>query len=151
MHISKTAVAVIFATALALPVAPALAGPGMHGPGGWVGLLNAQLHQQLNLTPDLETQWQKLVAEKASLHKQNQGNHQQLRATLDTELAKPTPDLGAINSALNTAQDAAVAGDKQFRQDALSFYAALTPDRQAILITALKEHLAQAKAHRWMR
>jgi uncharacterized membrane protein len=112
-------------------------------------LLNPQLHQQLSLTPAQETQWQALVTEKASLRTQNHTNRQQLQTTISTELAKPTPELTTINTAVNTTRDAAVAGGKQLRQDFLTFYAALSPDRQAIVITALKERLAQAKSHRW--
>jgi Spy/CpxP family protein refolding chaperone len=102
------------------------------------GILSERVHQQLNLTPDLENQWQQLKTQQTALHNSMRESHQQMRTVLDAEMAKPQPDLTAINNAIDAAHEANYAAQKHFRQTALALYSALTPERQAIVIAALK-------------
>jgi Spy/CpxP family protein refolding chaperone len=109
------------------------------------GILSERVHQQLNLTPALETQWQALKTEQTALRSSMRESHQQIRTLFEAELAKPQPDLTAVNNAVDAAHQANYAAQKAVRQKLLDFYSALTPERQSIVIAALKAKLQRAQ------
>lgn len=113
------------------------------------GLLSQHLHQKLNLTPELETQWQQLKEQQVAMRNSMRESHRHLRTEIDTEMVKPQPDLAAIDNAMNIAHEANYAAHKGFRQKMLAFYSALTPERQAVVINALKAK--HRHANKWRK
>ena len=101
------------------------------------GMLSERLHRQLNLTPDLETQWQQLKEQQAAMHKEMRASHHNSRAVVDAEMAKPQPDLAAINKAMDADHEARYTAQKNLREKMLAFYSALKPESQTIVIKTL--------------
>lgn len=112
------------------------------------GWFSERIHQQLNLTPEQESQWQQLQQEKKSARMEMREERQRFRGFVDAELAKPNPDLAAINNALDATHEKNLAAEKRVRQDALAFYGALTPERQAVIVDAMREQHQRVKAMR---
>jgi Spy/CpxP family protein refolding chaperone len=150
--LSFKTVAATFAAIVVAQAGAALADTGLttvgFGGGHGHGILTDQLHQTLNLTPDEETLWQQLKQQQLALRTTAKTARQQLRAVRQAEMAKTQPDLAAIDSAIDTAHETIYAAQKAFRQQVLAFYTALTPERQAIFISALKAKAEKAKAWR---
>lgn len=148
-------IAVLLAAALAAPAGFAFASPhgghGHHHHGGfgqYGGLLSEEVRKQLNLAPEQDRDWQELKRQQQALWEQMRDTHQQMRAQIDAELAKPQPDLAAINAAMDAAHERNYAANKRLREAALGFYQTLTPDRQAIVVSALKERHERFKKSR---
>lgn len=102
-------------------------------------IFSEQLHNQLNLLPDQDQQWQALKGEEESLHKKMKESRQKLNALAEIELAKPHPDLAGLSTAADTTHEQMYAAGKDFRQRALAFYSGLSPEQQQVVINAIKE------------
>ena len=134
-------------------VGVAAAGMGHHGMGQHGGMkhdmmFGEKLHQQLNLAAAQETQWQALKAQHDAMRKQMHESHLQTQAAIKAELDKPQPDLNAVNSLMEAAQDKSIAARKAFHKDALSFYTSLPQDRQAIVVGEIKGMMGKMQGMR---
>ena len=110
-------------------------------------MFSEQLHQQLNLLPDQDRQWQALKDEEESLHKKMKESRRQLHDTADAEFAKPRPDLAALSTAADTTREQIYAARKDFRQHALAFYSSLSPEQQLVVVNTIKEK--RQRMERW--
>jgi protein CpxP len=106
-------------------------------------MFSEQLHQQLNLQPDQDRQWQALKDEEKSLHKKMKGSRTQLRDTANAEFAKSRPDLAALSTAADAAHEEIYTARREFHQHALAFYSGLSPEQQLVVVNAIKEKRQQ--------
>ncbi|MGH8743949.1 MAG: periplasmic heavy metal sensor [Burkholderiales bacterium] len=138
----KTSRIVLAATGLLLAGAmlTGVAATHTHGPGqSSYTILSEQLHNQLNLRPEQDRQWQTLKDEEDMLHSKMREYHRQLHDVADAEFAKPRPDLAAIAAAADSAHQRTYAARRDFRQHALAFYSDLSPEQQGVVIDTIKE------------
>lgn len=121
-------------------------GPGFDGPG--IGMVIERLHDKLNLNPDQEAKWQQLRKDARDQFQRMRESRKRIQEMVSAELAKPAPDLVAINAAVDAAQDEGHAAMKRARHNAVDFYGTLTPEQQAIVIGAMKERKERMEKHR---
>lgn len=137
------------ATFLGAGIAAVAAQP-MHGPGydgGDVAAAIAHAKSLLSLDTSQQTMWDSAVAASKSARTTIRANRDNVRAVLNTELAKPEPDLAAVAAAADHAQTQAIALRHQARAAWLSLYGTFTPDQKAVVKTQIQNRLA--RIDRW--
>jgi len=124
-----------------------------HGPprGGLSVLslvLNPTVHSALGLSPDQETAWAALQSGEQALHTQMMSSEATLRTTVATEMAKPTPDLAAIDNAVAAQRASAASAMNALRAQALALYGTFSTGQQAVVIQAAQARYQGLQAHR---
>ncbi|HZQ59814.1 MAG TPA: periplasmic heavy metal sensor [Casimicrobiaceae bacterium] len=152
MHtIRRSLLAAMLAASCAVASLPVLAQPAgpRHGPGGAGApsvaslLLQPAVHAALNLNAAQETQWSALQGAAQALRSQLAAARAGLGSAIATELAKPTPDLAALDNAVAAEHAGAAAAMEALRTQALALYATFSTGQQAVVISA-----AQARYQR---
>lgn len=141
---TRLAVAAVFAVVGLGGIAyaqPARFGP--HGGGGDFVSAIAALKSQLNLNASQQTMWDSAVAAGKSARETARANMQGARGVLNTELAKPEPDLAAVAAAADSAQAQNTALRHQVREAWLNLYGTFSPDQKAVVKAAIEQRLAR--------
>ena len=127
----------------------AAAQPMRHGPGG-DQIINAiaTLKGQLNLNTQQQGMWDAAVAAGQAARDAAKTRRQALKATVDTEIAKTTPDLGALAAAVDQMQNANISAHRDVRSKWLALYATFNPDQVAVVKAAIAKRLARLESFR---
>lgn len=141
---SRLAPALLVAVALA--AGPAAADRPHHGgpppgPGGMIEHVLATMKDQLALDTSQQVAFERISGATLAARDQSQASRAGVRATVDAELAKAEPDLAAVASAFDAAEDAGRAARRQVRDQWLAFYANLRPDQKAIVRDAIRDRI----------
>lgn len=106
-----------------------------------------QLHDQLNLTPQQEIQWQGALDAMRESHASERMNADVMAQQTEAMLQKPILDL----SALHAAHEKVLQQDAQLPEQSakawLTFYNGLNEQQKTIVSTALKPGLEKAAKH----
>jgi Spy/CpxP family protein refolding chaperone len=122
---------------------------GMHGPGpgGPPGEMLAQLLQELKsnlaLNTSQQAMWDAAATQTRAAREQGRTLHDQVKAALAAELAKPEPDFAAVAIATDSVEAQGRALRVGVRDQWLRVYATFTPAQKAVVRDALKERLAR--------
>lgn len=140
------------AAAAALIGAAGLAGAqpfhrGHHG-GGDVVMGIAALKDQLNLNTAQQAQWDSAVAAGKAARESARTAMQNVHATLQAELAKAEPDLGAVAAAADAAGNTAASAHRQARDAWLNLYNTFSPDQKTVVKSALQKRMARMEKFR---
>lgn len=143
---------VITGSALAQPaVAPGVPHGGHMGPGGgdeMLGHLIIHARAQLNLNTSQAGMFDAAVAQTKAARATAQTLHQQVKDSLNTELAKPEPDLAAVAAVADGVQQQGIALHQQVRNAWLQLYGTFSPDQKAIVRDLLQKRIARMEAFR---
>jgi hypothetical protein len=123
---------------------------GPRGGGDFVSAI-AALKGQLNLNASQQTTWDSAVAAGKSARDTARANMQNVRGVLNTELAKPEPDLAAVAAAADSAQAQNTALRHQVREAWLNLYGTFSPDQKAVVKAAIEQRLARIEQWRAKR
>ena len=131
----------------------ALAQPhGPHGhPGGdgvEIGALIAHAKDKLALNTSQQGMFDKAVADSKAARAAGKTLHDQVKATLTAELAKPEPDLAAVAALADGARQQNAALRTSARDAWLALYATFSPEQKAVVRDALKSGIERMQAHR---
>ena len=116
-----------------------------HAGGGLFGAF-ARVKTQLNLNTSQQQQWDTAVAQSKAARDAARTSHEQVKATLQAELAKAEPDLAAVAAASDAAQQQNVEARKQARTAWLTLYNTFTADQKATARDAIKAGLDRMQA-----
>jgi len=121
--------------------------PAMHGhaDGGLFAAI-AHVKSQLNLNTSQQQQWDAAMAQSKTARDAARASHEQVKATLQAELAKPEPDLAAVAAASDAAQQQNIQTRKQARAAWLTLYSSFTPDQKATARDAIKAGMDRMQA-----
>ena len=146
----RSRLAVAAAAALIGVVGIAAAQPFHRGPhgGGDVVMSIAALKDKLNLNTAQQAQWDSAVAAGKAARQNASAAMQNVHATLQAELAKPEPDLGAVAAAADAARTTAANAHRQARDAWLNLYNTFSPDQKAVVKTALQNRMARMEKFR---
>ena len=105
------------------------------------------LHDQLNLTPDQEVQWQSAMDAMRQSHAAERMNADQLQARTQTMLQQPILDLSALHALHEKTgqQDAPLAG--QSANAWLTFYGGLTAQQKKTFSDAMRPQFENVVHH----
>jgi Spy/CpxP family protein refolding chaperone len=126
---------------------PAHRGHGFGAPGDFTQVI-VGLKSQLGLDTSQQTLWDSAVAQSHSARDAARTNFAQVKAALDTELAKPEPDLAAVAAVADSVRSANDALRKQVRSAWLALYANLSAGQKGIVRDALQARVARFEALR---
>jgi Spy/CpxP family protein refolding chaperone len=144
------------AVAAALGTGAALAQPmgGPHGPGGpggadlMIGHLIAEARAELKLNTMQQEMFDKAVADSKLAREKARARHAQVRGTLQAELAKPEPNLGAVAAAADAAMDEGRMARKAIRDEWLALYERLGPEQKALVRDRLQKRMSEGESFR---
>ena len=143
-----------FAVATAFGAGVALAQPHGHGhrghggPDGMVGALIAHAKDKLNLNTMQQQMFDTAVAHTKAAHEAHRGLRDNVKATLQAELAKAEPDLAAVAAAADAASEQGRAQRKAIGAEWLSLYATFNAEQKGIVRDMLKQRMARAESFR---
>jgi Spy/CpxP family protein refolding chaperone len=105
------------------------------------------LHDQLNLTPDQEVQWQTALQAMQQSHASERMNADQMQARMQTMLQQPVLDLSALHAIHKQAeqQDAPLAD--QSAKAWLRFYSGLTDQQKKTFSDAMRPQFENIAHH----
>lgn len=139
MRVRTTAIALAMLSLTAAAEPPPGPPPGGRGGAGLVGiLLSDTLHASLNLSADQEAQWTALRSTSDTLRTRRQATGAALRAAIDAEFAKSTPDVLLIEETRLDAMEADVADARTLFASVESFCKSLSSTQQAAVVAALR-------------
>ena len=122
-------------------------GPHGPGPGGPPGEMLAQLLQELKgslaLNTSQQAMWDAAATQTRAAREQGRTLHDQVKAALDAELAKPEPDFAAVAVVGDSVETQGRALRTGVRDQWLRVYATFTPEQKAVVRDALKARLAR--------
>ena len=140
----------IFLSALLLSALGAVALPAsaqaVHG-GTPLEMLGG-LKPQLNLNTSQQQQWDSTIAQSKAAHDARRASFGQVKAALQTELAKAEPDFVAIAAITDNASQQNATLRKQARDAWLALYATFSPEQKAIARDAIKSEMERMQARR---
>jgi len=146
------------AVATAFGAGVAFAQPhGHHGHGGagddvMIGQLIAHAKDKLSLNTMQQQQFDTAVAHSKTAWQSGRSLHDNVKATLQAELAKPEPDLAAVAAAMDAAADQARVQRTAIRAEWLKLYTTFTPDQKAVVRDLLKQRVTRMESfHEKMR
>ena len=119
--------------------------------GGWQhGFMKqlSQLHNQLQLSPEQEKQWQNAVDVMKQNRQTERASRKQMREQWQAMLQQPILDLNALHAAQQQAQQQRQQLHEQTMQAWLSVYNGLNDQQKIIVSTALKQRFAKMQAWR---
>jgi Spy/CpxP family protein refolding chaperone len=135
-------------TALAQP----LGGPHGHGgPGGadaMIGHLIAEAKAELKLNTMQQEMFDKAVANSKLAREKARTLHSKVRDTLQTELAKPEPNLAAVAAAADAAMEEGRMARKAIRDEWLALYGKFGPEQKAVVRDRLQKRMSQGESFR---
>jgi Spy/CpxP family protein refolding chaperone len=143
--------AVAVATTLGAGVALAQPHGGPHGHGGgevMIGHLIAHAKEQLNLNTMQQGMFDTAFAHSKAARESGRALHDNVKATLQAELAKAEPDLAAVAAAADAAADQARVQRNAIRAEWLSLYATFSPAQKAVVKDMLQKRLAHMESFR---
>jgi Spy/CpxP family protein refolding chaperone len=152
--VATTALALAFgaATGFAQPAGGMMhGGPGMHGEGAFEMMMPKMLEQtkaSLNLNTSQQPTWDNVVAQGKAAREAGRTNHQQVKAALQAELAKPAPDLVAVAAVADGVEQQNRALRKQVRDQWLALYATFSPEQKGVVRDLLQKKMARAEGFR---
>lgn len=161
LAVAATALAIATGAAhAAQPVAPASAAAahpaGEHGwrgheRGGFIAQLK-KLHDQLNLNPEQEKQWQAALDTMKQNHQAMRANHEQIRQQFKAAQQQPILDLNAMAAAHQQIEQKDAQLHQQTTDAWLKFYNGLNDQQKTTVSTALKQRFAKMESrHEKMR
>ena len=128
--------------------AVALPAPAQPMHGGTPLEMLARLKPQLNLNTSQQQQWDSAVAQGKAAHDAARANVEQVKAALQTELAKAEPDFVAIAAMTDSASQQNATSHKQVRDAWLALYATFSPEQKAMARDAIKSGIESMQARR---
>ena len=140
------------ALTLALVAGPASAQPGHHGGpmGGSFGDHLGQVIEGAQAQLNLNSSQQQMFANNVTQTKAAfAGGHSQMQAVKDklaAELAKPEPDLAAVATVADGAQQQMLTVRHQVRDSWLALYATFTREQKAVVKGIIQQHLAKMES-----
>jgi protein CpxP len=144
VKLSMLAAAVVFAGGALQAVAH---GHRADGPDFAMARLG-KLHDQLKLTPEQEGLWRQAEEKTRETAKQMRASRDKVRDALKQELAKSEPDLAAVASIADQAQEDRLKARHEVRDLWLKLYAGLSPQQKAVAADFLRDRLARAEHFR---
>ena len=120
--------------------------PGLDAP---LAML-AQAKAQLNLNTSQQQRWDAIAAQAKAGHEAARANFAQVRAAMQTELAKPQPDLAAVAATADSVRQQNEALHRATRDAWLALYATFTPEQKLVVRDTLKAGVDAMAAHRRM-
>jgi Spy/CpxP family protein refolding chaperone len=156
MNIRTPRLAAFAAAAMLACSAPVvLAGPGGHGhgphgggPGFGIESILSSVKAQLSLNTSQQVMWDNAVAQTRAAREAGRGAMQNVRESLNAELAKAEPDFAAVGAVGDAAQTSQQALRRQVRDEWLKLYATFTPAQKAVVRDAAKEKMAKMDSFR---
>ena len=140
---------VFFAAMLAATVggvaAFAVAQP-MHG-GTPLAMLG-KFKSELNLNTSQQQQWDAVMAQTKAAHDAGRANHEQMKAAMQAELAKPEPDFAALAALADNAREQSATLHKQTRNAWLALYSTFTPEQKAVARDAINAGIERMQQRR---
>jgi Spy/CpxP family protein refolding chaperone len=150
--VAAVAVATAFGAGVAFAQPHGHYGHGGPGDDGMIGQLIANAKDKLSLNTMQQQQFDTAVAHAKTAWQSGRALHDNVKATLEAELAKPAPDLAAVAAAVDAAADQARVQRNAIRAEWLSLYATFTPDQKAVVRDLLKQRVARMESfHEKMR
>lgn len=151
--VAAVAVATSFGAGMALAQPH---GPHGHGPGGpadgMIAHMIASAKDKLALNTMQQQQFDTAVTHSKTAWQSGRALHDNVKSTLQAELAKPEPDLAAVAAAMDAAAEQARVQRNAIRAEWLSLYATFTPDQKAVVRDLLKQRVARMESfHEKMR
>jgi Spy/CpxP family protein refolding chaperone len=132
-----------------------LGGPHGHGgPAGpdgadaMIGHLIAEARAELKLNTMQQEMFDKAVANSKLMHEKARARHAKVRDTLQTELAKPEPNLAAVAAAADATMEEGRVARKAVRDEWLAFYEKLGPEQKAVVRDRLQKRLSEGDSFR---
>lgn len=107
-----------------------------------------QIKSQLQLNTSQEQQWDAVVAQGKAARATARTNFAQVHTALQTELAKPEPDLAAVAALSDGVRQQNETLRKQTRDAWLALYANFTPEQKALARDTIKAGLDRMAARR---
>jgi len=140
----------ILLTALLLSTLGAFALPAAAQPvhGGTPLEMLAVLKPQLNLNTSQQQQWDSAIAQSTTARDAARASFGQVKAALQTELAKAEPDFPAIAAITDNASQQNATLHKQARDAWFALYATFSPEQKAVARDAIKAGLERMQARR---
>ena len=127
-------------------------GPGGHGgPGGadaMIGHLIAEARAELKLNTMQQEMFDKAVANSKLAREKARARHSQVRGTLQAELAKPEPNLGAVAAAADAAMEEGRQARKAIRDEWLALYEKLGPEQKTVVRDRLQKRMSEGESFR---
>ena len=154
VHKSLLVVGVMLGAALALVVpSHAGGGPGGDGPHGghhmmMAGPIEAALGEalgQAKLTTAQKATLDGITSKAEQLRSDAQSHFQSAHSDIETELAKPEPDLRALSTRLEATHDQMKKSMDDIRNSYLSLYDQLAADQKQQVAAALRAHMDEMK------
>jgi hypothetical protein len=108
----------------------------------------ARLKPQLNLNTSQQQQWDSAIAQSNAAHDAARASVEQMKAAVQTEMAKAEPDFVAIAAITDNASQQNSAVHKQVRDAWLALYATFSPEQKAIARDAIKSGIERMQARR---
>jgi len=152
------AIALTMAFGSGSALAQPLGGPqGPGGPGGigghggadaMVGHLIAEAKAELKLNTMQQVMFDTAVAKSRLAHENARSLHSKVRDTLQTELAKPEPNLAAVAAAADAAAEDGRVARKASRDEWLALYGQFSPEQKAVVRDLLQKRLSQGETFR---
>jgi periplasmic protein CpxP/Spy len=106
-----------------------------------------QLHDQLNLTPDQEVQWQAALDAMRESHASARMNADQMQARTQALLKQPIIDLSALHAIHEKAEQQDALLPDQSAKAWLTFYSGLTDQQKTTFSDALRPQLENVAHH----
>lgn len=126
-----------------------MGGPGGPGaPGGIVEHVLADLEGKLALDGSQKQAFDRVRAQAIAARDRGLAARADVRTKVDAELAKPEPDLAAVASLMDGAEEQGRALRRQVRDEWLKLYASLRPDQKTVVRDELKARMARAEGMR---
>ena len=119
-------------------------GRGMHDP---IAVLQ-RIQAKLNLNTSQQQQWDAAVAQSKTVRDAMRANFQQLKTATQAEIAKADPDLAALASLSDQAQQQNIAQRKQARTAWLALYGTFSAEQKVTVRDAINARMARMDAFR---
>jgi hypothetical protein len=103
---------------------------------------------QLNLNTQQQLAFDNAVASSKAARQNGRAEMEKVRAAMQAELAKPSPDLRAVAAAADQAQAANQAARRQVREQWLALYDTFTPEQKLVVRDVLAKRAERAERFR---
>jgi hypothetical protein len=113
-----------------------------------IGHLIAEARAELKLNTMQQEMFDKAVANSKLMHEKARARHAKVRDTLQTELAKPEPNLAAVAAAADATMEEGRVARKAVRDEWLAFYEKLGPEQKAVVRDRLQKRLSEGDSFR---
>ncbi len=151
--VAAIAMAMAFGSGAALAQLPG----GGHGPGGhgghgaadaMIGHLIAEAKAELKLNTMQQAMFDRAVANSKLARDKARPLHAKVRDTLQTELAKPEPNLAAVATAADAAMEEGRMARKAIRDEWLALYGQFSPEQKAVVRDLLQKRMSRGESFR---